>query len=33
MKAATKARHKEFGLDVLDEMFDLFDIGEIDCGA
>lgn len=27
------AKHRETGLDVLDEIFDLFDLEEVDCGA
>lgn len=27
------AKHRETGLDVLDELFDLFELGEVDCGA
>jgi hypothetical protein len=27
-----KGKHRETGLDVLDEIFELFNLGEVDCG-
>lgn len=33
MPSRIKGRHRETGLDVLEELLEMDDLGEVDCGA